>query len=120
MVEPLSNLALRLENDPFFLACPLRLFANSAELTEEQLAERLGCRLETLVLIRLCRAPRVEAGQFRKDITRIATKFQINSSVLTDAVRRGQAIWHLRQHQIDGPGTLLAARDGEMNPEEAR
>ena len=41
---------------------------------------------------------------------------------VTDAVRRGQAIWHLRQGTARGAGSLLAARDsdGDVNPEEDR
>src|SRR5689334_3353023 len=118
MPEPLENLALRLEDDPFFLACPLRLFARSASLEEDQLADKLGCSSKTLILLRLCRAPRIEAGQFEKDITRIADSYQVNALALTDAVRRGQAIWHLRRGGAGGPGTLLAARDAEKSREE--
>jgi hypothetical protein len=120
MAEPLENLALRLETDPFFLACPLSLFAKSAGLQVPQLAQNLGCSVETLVLVRLCRSPREEPGQFQKDIARIASKYQIDAGVLTDAVRRGQALWHLRQTQAGGVSTLLAARDGEANMEENR
>jgi hypothetical protein len=120
MAEPLENLALRLENDPFFLGCVLKLFARSAGLREQQLAERLGCSLETLALVRLCRSPREEPGVFQKDIARIAAKYQLEAGVLTDAVRRGQAILHLRTQETGGAGTLLAARDGEPIPEEGR
>jgi hypothetical protein len=120
MAEHLENLALRLENDPFFLSCPLRLFAKSAGLGAPQLAERLGCSLETLVLVRLCRSPREEPGQFQKDIARIAATYHVDAGLLTDAVRRGQAIWHLHHNQAGGAGTLLAARDGEADPEEDR
>src|SRR5258708_4679376 len=110
MAEPLENLALRLEGDPFFLGCPLRLFAKSAGLEEQQFAERLGCSLETLVLLQLCRAPGAEPGRFQKDIARITTKYRVNADVLTEAVRRGQAIWHLQQDQAGGARTLRAAR----------
>ena len=122
MAEPLDNLALRLEHDPFFLACPLRLYATSAGLSEQELAERLGCPVQTLVLLRLCRAPKPEGRQFQKDIARIADTYQVHADVLTDAVRRGQAIWHLRQGTASGAGSLLAARDsdGDVNPEEDR
>jgi hypothetical protein len=120
MAEPLENLALRLENDPFFLGSILKLFARSAGLEEPHLAERLGCSLQTLVLVRLCRSPREEPGLFQKDIARIVAKYQLDADVLTDAVRRGQAILHLRARQTGAAGTLLAARDGEPIPEEDR
>jgi hypothetical protein len=120
MAEPLENLALRVESDPFFLACPLSLFAKSKGLEAPQLAERLGCSLETLVLVRLCRSPREETGQFQKDIARIAARYHLDAGVLTDTVRRGQAIWHLRRQHEGGAGSLLAARDGDSNPEKDR
>ena len=59
MAEPLENLALRMENDPFFLACPLRLFAQSKGLDNSQLANWLGCSMQLLLPLRLCRAPEV-------------------------------------------------------------
>ena len=122
MAEPLENLARRLENDPFFLACPLKLFAESAGLAEREIATQLRCSVETLVRVRLCRAPLPESEQFRKDIARIAETYQVDALALTDAVRRGQAIWHLRQEQAGGARTLLAARDsdGEGDDEEDR
>jgi len=120
MVEPLENLALRLEDDPFFLACPLRIFAMSKALTEQQLADRLACPVQKLVLLRLCRAPRPEARQFQKDIARIAETYAVDAEALTDAVRHGQAIWHLRQGNAGGKGRLRAARDGDSGAEEER
>ena len=113
MAEPLENLARRLENDPFFLACPLKLFAESAGLAEREVATQLRCSVETLVRVRLCRAPLPEAKQFRNEIARIAETYQVDALALTDAVRRGQAIWHLRQGQRGAAGSLLAARDGD-------
>src|SRR6516162_1983207 len=97
MAEPLEHLAQRLEDDPFFLACPLRLFAASAHLSEEKLAERLGCPVRMLALLRLCRAPKAEGRRFQKDIARIAGTYGVSAEALTDAVRRGQAIWQMRQ-----------------------
>ena len=118
MAEPLENLALRLENDPFFLGCPLRLFARSAGLDEPRLAKRLGCSMKTLVLMRLCRAPKGKPGEFQKDIARIAAKYHVDAVVLTDAIRRGQAIWNLQQKSAGAAGTLLAARDAEPSLED--
>ena len=109
MAEPLENLARRLENDPFFLACPLRLAANSRKLDDRELAEKLGCSSEVLVQVRLCRAPAGDASQFQRDVARIVDEFKIDSGALIEAVRLGQAIFAMRQ---DAPSnSLLAARD---------
>lgn len=118
MAEPLENLALRMEKDPFFLACALRLFAQSKQLDDSQLATRLGCSMQTLLSVRLCRAPEAESNRFLKDIRRIATVYHVDEAELADAVRHGQAIWQLRQGEADGKGVLRAARDGQAKNEE--
>jgi hypothetical protein len=118
MAEPLENLALRMENDPFFLACPLRLFAQSKGFDDAQLADWLGCSMETLLPLRLCRAPEGRSSRFLKDIGRIAATYQVGEAELADAVRRGQTIWQLRQGQAGGAGMLRAARDGDAGRED--
>jgi hypothetical protein len=110
MSDHLSNMARRVESDPFFLACPLKLYQNSEGLSEDALAAALGCSKDSLVSIRLCRAPAGEEESFHDDIERIATRFSADADALAMAVRRGQALF---QMTTDGTtsGTLLAARD---------
>jgi hypothetical protein len=100
-----------MEKDPFFLACPLRLFARSKELDDSELANQLGCCVETLLSLRLCRAPAAESKHFLKDIGHIAATYDVNEMALADAVRHGQAIWQLQQRQAGGAPLLRAARD---------
>ncbi len=115
MANHLEAMARRLEEDPFFLACPLRLYAASEQLDEEALAQSFGSSGETLIMLRLCRAPRAET--FRADVDRIASRFQINGDLLAEAVRRGQALLQMRK--TSGlPGTLMAARDAEDQDEQ--
>ncbi len=107
-----------MENDPFFLACPLRLLAQSKELDDSQLANWLGCSMQTLLPLRLCRAPAPESNRFLKDVARIAATYHVDQAALADAVRHGQAIWQLRQGQAGGAGRLRAARDDDANRED--
>ena len=111
MAEPLENLANRVKDDPFFLACALRRYARSESLDDQQLANRLSCPVEELNRLRLCRVPAAETGQFRKDIQRIASAFGLDEGALLEAVRHGQAIFAMSQNQA--AKTLLAARDGD-------
>jgi hypothetical protein len=90
--DRLTTLAERVEDDPFFLGCPLRLYAKSEGLSEAQLAAALECSPDALVLLRLCRAPTAEQGRFQKGIEEISVRFGIKPDVLTEVVRRGQAI----------------------------
>lgn len=112
MTQPLETLAQRLEQDPFFLACPLHLFAQSEGLEEKELAKKLGCSLESLVFLRLCRAPEGEAAKFQKDIECIASRFQIQGDVLAEVMRRGEALWNMKKKAA--AKTLMAARDADQ------
>jgi hypothetical protein len=113
MAEPLEKLALRMEKDPFFLACSLRLFAQSKAMDDSQLASQLGCSVQTLLSLRLCRAPAPESKRFLHDIGHIAATYHIEETALAEAVRHGQAIWQLRQRQTGAAPTLRAARDAK-------
>jgi hypothetical protein len=106
----LEHLARRLEDDPFFLACPLTLYAKSEGLNEGSLTSRLRCSKETFAVVRLCRAPAGDAESFQDDIQRIATKFSVDAEVLAEAIRRGQAIFQMKRG-TESAATLLAARD---------
>ena len=116
MADPLENLAKRVEDDSFFLACPLRAAANSNKLDDLQLAGKLRCPQETLVPLRLCRAPAGDAAHFQKDIALIAARFDVDTDALTELVRLGQALITMRS----GPAarTLRAARDADEAPKD--
>jgi hypothetical protein len=112
MGNHLENMACRLESDPFFLACPLKLYQKSEGLSEDTLAAGLKCSKEALLSVRLCRAPAGEEASFLDDIERIAARFSVDADALAEAVRRGQALFHMTSGR-NASGTLLAARDGE-------
>jgi hypothetical protein len=112
MATNLEHLARRLEDDPFFLACPLKLYAESEGLNDDSLAARLHCSTDTSVLICLCRAPTGDDESFQDDIEKIAAKFSVDADVLAEAIRRGQAIFEM-QRSTNAAGTLIAARDGK-------
>jgi hypothetical protein len=115
MANHLDNLARRLESDPFFLACPLKVYERSEGLNEDTFAARLSGSKEALLSLRLCRAPAGEDESFLDDIERIARRFSVDADALAEAVRRGQALFHMTSAPTSA-GTLLAARDGEREP----
>ena len=114
MGNHLENMARRVECDPFFLACPLELYRKSEGLSEDALAAGLKCSKEALLSIRLCRAPAGEEESFHDDIERIAARFSVDADALAEAVRRGQALFHMASGR-NASGTLLAARDGDTD-----
>ena len=112
MARHLEHMARRLEGDPFFLACPLKLYAKSEGLDEDGLSASLKCSKESLLKARLCRSPAAEAESFRDDIQRIAAEFSVDADALAEAVRRGQAIFQMTEGS-KATRTLLAARDSD-------
>ena len=112
----LKNLARRVEDDPFFLSCALKRYAQSEGLNDQDLAVRLRCDVEKLALVRLCRVPQPEDDSFCEDIEHIAARFALDADVLIEAIRRGQAI--LQMSQVGTAPPLLAARDGTADHDE--
>ena len=82
------------------------------------LAAALGCRIEDLTPLRLCRIPRANPVDFRADIDAIAGRFGITPAKLADVVRQGQGMARLRAAApaTTEAGFLLAARDDEPKP----
>ena len=115
MADPLETLARRVENEPFFLASTLAMFAQSETLDDKALCSFLRCPWESFAMLCLCRTPDEEPSAFQRDVQRIAERFGADVDALTEAVRRGQALQRLRQAAAAG-GTLLAARDAAEEP----
>jgi hypothetical protein len=111
MTNPLDALARRVENEPFFLASTLVLFARSEGLDEGALCRFLHCPPESFAMLRLCRTPEEDPTSIQRDVKRIAEHFGADVDALTEAVRRGQTLQRLQQAAASG--TLLAARDTE-------
>src|SRR5262249_46216800 len=110
MANSLQHLASQVAADAFFLGCPLALFAKSEGISEEQLAQWFHCSQDSLVMLRLCRAPEPESATFVQDLGRLATRFSADADRLIEAVRRGQAIFHMCASE-NSARTLSAARD---------
>ena len=110
MRDPLHRMAAEAEGDPFFLADLLAAFARSEELDDTALAARLGCGVDQLPRLRLCRAPHADPARMRQDVARLADHFGVSEPALREAVLRGRVVLRLRQ---GGESILLAARDRE-------
>lgn len=115
MSSRLAALALRVGDDPFFLASALAVYAESEAMDDEQLAAQLGCPVATLVPLRLCRRPRPGPPFFRRDVDVIAARFGLRADMLAAAVRRADAVTALRQETAGAEGVLMAARDRQAD-----
>jgi hypothetical protein len=114
MSERVAALARRVESDPFFLAEALTTYARAEALSEDQLAARLGCSPLQLDALRLCRRPRGSARDFQRDVERIAAAFQIDATIIAEAVRLADAL-RAFGNTSDDAGFLMAARDREID-----
>jgi len=100
---------------PFFLASVLREYQDLRGMDDEQLANELGCELDDLPRLALCRRPEREAGRFRADVERIAERFGVVPIVLARVVREVDAARQLRRDpSSSNVGDLLAARDRDV------
>src|SRR4051812_36627252 len=113
MPDPLLRLAREAGDDPFFLAGLLDAFAQSEGVDDAALAEHLGCAVDQLPRLRLCRAPGEGPAQMRQDVARVAEHFGLREPALRQAVLRGRVVLRLRQ---TAGGVTLAARDREEQP----
>ena len=116
MIDPLVSLATRVEADPFFLSWALALYATSENLDDDALAAELGCAVEQLPLVRLCRTPRADIRGFREDVAVIAEHYHLDRQMLARAVKRARVIQIMRGAAPVGGGLLMAARDREAAP----
>ena len=108
MSEAIERLSQRLTNDSFFLASVLHKYAMNEGLDDVGLAQRLGCDVQVLGILGICRRPNPES--FRSDVLRIAERFNLNVEALAEIVRRVDSLGILRFAQPER-GLLMAARD---------
>jgi len=108
--DRIAHLADRVRADPFFLASALDVYARSEGIGDAALAERLGCEVETLARLALCRRPAAE--RFLADVEAIAERFGIDATELAAVVRRADVL-EVLSRGMGASGTLMAARDRE-------
>jgi hypothetical protein len=119
MLDPLEALAARVADEPFFFAGILGAYAFSEDLDDAGLAAALGCPLTELTMLRLCRAPRTDSQDFRDDVACIAERFGLDPERLADVVMRGRVVLRFQQAEQGAAGSLMAARDREIEPPES-
>lgn len=120
MTMPIDRFARRVETHPYFLASALAVYARSEGLGDAELAKLLGCSPDQLTDLRLCGRPQAEpAAAFKQDVDAIAAGLNVRADILTEIVRRADALEWLRQPvsvpSRQTPGMLLAARDRERD-----
>lgn len=119
MNDRIAALASRVEDDELFLASVLADYTHAEGLDESSLAQRLGCPIKTLVSLRLCLRPDPEPTVFRREVDRIASRFEVDARVIAEAIRLSNATRAMRDKTgVEEGGLLMAARDRREDNEE--
>jgi hypothetical protein len=105
--------AARAADRRFFLASAIAAFQGFRQLDDGGLAQYLGCPVDTLTLLRLCRRPDVEAQHLQQDVSRISERFGVDPIALMRLLREVATVEAMRDpHEgARSAGFLMAARD---------
>jgi hypothetical protein len=121
----LAYAAQRAVQHEFFLAGILHEYQQANQLDDDGLAKFLGCHINDLSRLALCRRPVPEQKAFMRDIEHLAQRFHLNGDQLAIIVRQVNSLRALRQQltsnrkaqQIEG--ILRAARDRDPDSVDA-
>lgn len=102
--------------NPFFLASALRAYRSFNSLDDAALAAHLGCSLEDLPRLALCRRPGLDPTVFRKEAEQIAAYASVRAERLARLLREVESLEALQAAErsgttTSGRGFLMAARD---------
>jgi hypothetical protein len=110
----LARAALRAGAQPFFLASILQAYQTANSLDDGAFADLLGCDLNDLPRLALCRRPAADSQTFAADIVHLAGRFQLDGDQLAAVIRQIDALQALQEHlgaTQAASGLLRAARD---------
>lgn len=110
--DTLRHAADRAVDNPYFLAAALEAYRQERGLSAQELADYLGCPIETLPFLALCRRP--ADGSFQRDVTMIAARFGVGAPRLASLLREVEL---LETVDHEGSRIAMAARDREEDEE---
>jgi hypothetical protein len=110
--------AQRAATQSFFVAGALAPVISSESLDEMGIARRLGCPIENVPSILLCRRPRKPPAEFRADVYAIAERFGADPQSFAEMIRQGDALAAFAS--AVSPAFLAAARDRNETERDAR
>jgi len=109
----LGWLARRASTDAFFLGNAFAEYQAMHGIDDRTLAKMLGCTIQAVARLALCRRPDDQAAKFREEVQRIATFASCNAERLVQLLREVAAVGSLREEgrEASSQGLLMAARD---------
>lgn len=117
--EWLDVAAGRSVEHPWTLGVVFETYCRMEDVARSDLASFLGCSLDSLAWMSLCRRP--AADHFGDDLAKICERFNVDASKLAHIVRRVDVVAALQQSTIsredEEEPMLLAARDRDDEEE---
>ncbi|GHG84862.1 hypothetical protein [Comamonas sp. JC664] len=117
--EWLELAARRSKDEPWMLGHAFAKYRQLEGMSEEELAKELGCSVETLNWMSLCRRP--ESDHFKEQATAIAEEHGVNDRILRRVLGRLKIVEVFQDSSNDGSanqgGVLMAAQDREPDEE---
>jgi hypothetical protein len=105
----MEKMAARASADDFFLGIMLVEFKASRHIDDTELSRFLGCEMDALAILALCRRPNMEGERFQDDLQRIADFTKCNADQLVQLVREATCLQTLRKRGDAGDTSFLAA-----------
>ena len=95
-----------------YMASILSEYRELRQMTDEQVASELGCSVNRLERLALCREPRRQQPRFSQDIQELAAYCGADAGRLAGVLRTVDGLRALAKHRdSDDGGMLAAARD---------
>jgi len=117
--EWLELAARRSKSETWMLGHAFEKYRQLEGMSEEGLAKELGCSVETLNWMALCRRP--EGERFKEQAIAIAQRHEVDAFLLVQVLGRLKIVESFRESSVDGSaqqgGMLMAAQDRERDDE---
>lgn len=117
--EWLELAARRSKREAWMLGHAFEKYRQLEGMSEEGLAKELGCSVETLNWMALCRRP--EGDHFNEQATAIAERHGVDDYLLLQVLGRLKVVEVFQESSADGSaqqgGMLMAAQDRERDDE---
>ena len=116
-IDILRFAAERAADEPSFFACALREYRDMFGLNHLSLAKKLGCTLDGMTRLALCRRPNLSAPKWREDLEKVANYVRVDAGLLLHLLREVDALTAMKTVPNTAnsfperqPGLLAAAR----------
>ena len=116
-VELIRIAAERAASEPAFFAHVLREYCAMFGLNQRSLATKLGCKIDDVTRLALCRKPDFDAPKWHEELEKIAHFVHIDSQLLLQLLREVDTLTVMKTlsatsttYPGDQPGLLAAAR----------